>query len=183
MLRQTALVPEKGTGDLIGRRFHVKDHADAFLFPRGSLGELHGDGGGKIPVSLVPGLVVFSDVDHAPQVFDQAAVRIVGGRLVEKSSSIRVGVEQNLQRVDHRGLAASGMSGEKVDAPVQLQHLRVDIMPVVQDDPGDRLECLIIILHFRFLLLPLRPSHPPRIFPPLLQRPVPPLRRTRQGAF
>ena len=192
MLRQAAPVPEKGAGDLIGRRFHVKDHADALLFPGSGLGELHGDGGGKIPVSFVPGLIVFSDVDHTPQVFDQAAVGIVRGRFVKKSSSVRVGVEQDLQGVDHRGLAASGMSGEKIDAPVQLQHLRVDIMPVVQDDPGDRLEGLILILHFGSLLLPVRrparwllpprPPHPPRLSPPP-RRPLPPLRRIRREAF
>ena len=175
MLRESALMPEKEPADLIGRRLHIKGHADALLLQARRLGQLQNNGGGEIPISLILGLVIFTDINHSPQVLDQASVGIIRCRLVKKAPAVRIGVQNDLHGIDHSGFSASGMSGEKVDAFIQAKHLMINVMPVIQNDPADRLECLIVILHLPSLLPVrrpvLRPAHPARF--PFLLRPNP----------
>ena len=114
-----ALMPEEQTANFIGGGVHVKDHADALLLLRGALLHFQHDGRGKVPISPIGNLVIFTDVDHAPQVLDQASVGVIRRRLVKEAPAIGIGVQDDLHGVDDRGLAAAGMSGEKVDALVE----------------------------------------------------------------
>ena len=135
-------MPEKQPADFIGCCFHIENNAHAFLFTAPGLLQLQDDGGGKIVVSFVFSLVVFPDIDHAAQVFQQASVRIVRCRFVEKTPAVGIRIQDDLHGVDDRRFAASGMAGKKVDAFVQRQYFMINVMPVVQCDSGNRLEGL-----------------------------------------
>ena len=107
MLRDLSLMPEEQTADFIGGGIHVENHTYAFLFPASGLLQLQHNGGGKITVPLVFRLVIFPDIDHASQVFQQASVRIIRSRLIKKAPSVGIGIEHNLHGVNDGGFAAS----------------------------------------------------------------------------
>ena len=113
-------MPEEEAADLVGGRLHVKDDARRTPAPRwrcvvnSSTMVVE-----KFWFLRYWKLVVFADVDHAPQILDQAPVRVIGCRLVEEAPAVRVGVQDDLHGVNDRRLAAARMSGEKVDFLVQ----------------------------------------------------------------
>ena len=102
VLRQLALMPEKHPGNLIGDRLHIEHDAHALALPRIRPRQFQHNGTGKILISQIGKVIVLSNIDHTPQVLDQASVRIIRRRLIEKSASIGVGVQHDLQRIDHR---------------------------------------------------------------------------------
>ena len=140
-------MPEEQAADLIGGRLHIEGHADALLFPCDTVLHLQYNGGGKILIPPVGYLIILADIDHTPQILDEASIRIVRRRLVKEAPAVCVGIKDDLHGVNDRGLSASGMSREKVDAFVQMQHLPVDIMPVIQSDSGKYFISLCLLFH------------------------------------
>jgi hypothetical protein len=136
-------MPEKHPGNLIGGSLHVKNHPHALTLPGIGPSKLQYNGGGKVAVPQIGKTVVLSDIDHAPEILNEVPVGIVGSCLVEKCPSVRIGVEDNLQSVNHRGFAAAGMAGEKIDPLVKGQYFMPYIVPVIQADSGQRLKSLI----------------------------------------
>ena len=78
----------------------------------------------------------FPYVHHASQILNQAAVGIIRGRFIEKASSVRVGIQNYLHRINHSRFSAAGVPGEKVDFFAEGKSLPADIMPVIQADAG-----------------------------------------------
>ena len=64
--------------------------------------QLDHDRTGKILISQILGLIIFTDVYHSAQILDQGTVGIIRCCLVEKSTPIRVGIEHNLNCIDNR---------------------------------------------------------------------------------
>ena len=116
IFRNSSFMPEEQAADFIGGGVHIKNHTHTFLFPASCLFQFQRDGGGKIMVSFVFRLVVFPDIDHASQVFQQAPVRIIRGGFIKEAPSVRIGIQDDLNGIDNGGLSASGMTGKKIDA-------------------------------------------------------------------
>ena len=83
-------------------------------------------------VPQILGFIIFTDIHHATEVLNQRPVRIIRCSLIKKSPPVRIGIQHNLQGVDHCRLPAAGMAGEKIDPLIQSQYLPVYIMPVIQ---------------------------------------------------
>ena len=95
-------MPEKQAAYLIRRRLHVKYNAHTLFFMGSCLLQLDHDRTGKILISQILGLIIFTDVYHSAQILDQSTVRIIRCCLVEKSTPVRVGIEHNLNCIDNR---------------------------------------------------------------------------------
>ena len=108
-------MPEEQSANLIGSRLHIKYDAHALLFSGIGLFQFQYDGAGKVLIPKILGFIILTDIYHAPQVLDQAPVRIVCRRLVKEPAAIRIGIQNDLDRVDHRRLAASGMAGKEIN--------------------------------------------------------------------
>ena len=94
-------MPEKQPVYLIGSGLHVKHNPDAFFFLRDRLFHLKNDRRGKVFVPLIFRLIILANVDHTAQVLDQASVRVICRRLIEKSTSVRVRIKHDLHCIDH----------------------------------------------------------------------------------
>ena len=57
---------------------------------------------GKILISQILGLIIFTDVYHSAQILDQGTVGIICCRFIKKSTSVRVSIEHNLNCIDNR---------------------------------------------------------------------------------
>ena len=127
-------MPEKQPGNLIGGSLHVKNDSDTLFCSGNRLFKLQHDRCRKISVSDIFSLIIVSHRNHASQIFDQAPVRVIGRRLVEKSSPVRVGVQNDLKGIDDRRFSAAGMSGKEIDPFTERKHFPFNIMPVIQTD-------------------------------------------------
>ena len=136
VLPQRPFMPEKLSRDFIGSRLHVKYNADTLAFLRVRLFQLQNDGRREISVSQIGKFIIFPYVHHASQILNQAAVGIIRGRFIEKASSVRVGIQNYLHRINHSRFSAAGVPGEKVDFFAEGKSLPADIMPVIQADAG-----------------------------------------------
>ena len=143
-------MPEKQTGDLIGCRLHVKHNPDAFFFLRDCLFHLKNDRRGKVFVPLIFRLIILANIDHTAQVLDQASVRIIRRRFIKESTTIGIGIQNDLQCVNDRGFTTSRMTRKKVDPIIEGQHFMAYIMPVVQAHPGQGFKSLV--RHLLYLL-------------------------------
>ena len=100
--KQTASVPEKQAVDLICCCLHVKYNAHALFLMGSRLFQLDYDRTGKILISQILGLIIFTDVYHSAQILDQGTVGIICCRFIKKSTSVRVSIEYNLNCIDNR---------------------------------------------------------------------------------
>ena len=170
VFKQTARVPEKETADLICRSLHIEHNADALFFPRIRPFQFQHDRTGKVLIPQILGFIIFADIDYTAQILDQRTVGIIGGRFVEKPSSVRIRIKYDLQCVQHRRFSASRMSGKEIDPLIQRQYFFVYIMPVVQADLRERLKrlCLLqssflpLFLSYRLPFPDVPVSHLPR---------------------
>ena len=64
--------------------------------------QLDHDRTGKILISQILGLIIFTDVYHSAQILDQGTVGIICCRFIKKSTSVRVSIEYNLNCIDNR---------------------------------------------------------------------------------
>ena len=64
--------------------------------------QLDYDRTGKILISQILGLIIFTDVYHSAQILDQGTVGIICCRFIKKSTSVRVSIEHNLNCIDNR---------------------------------------------------------------------------------
>ncbi len=160
VIRYGAFMPEKYPADLVGGSLHIKHHSHTLTLPGVRSFKLQDNRAGKIAVPQVGKIVVLSDIDHTPKILDEAAVRVVSGRLVKKAPAVRIGIEHDLHGVNDRGFTAPGMSGKEIDSLMKGQSLVPDIMPVVQADPGQCLKPLT--RHLPHLLLCMSQSKPSR---------------------
>ena len=107
VVQNPAGMPEEKPAHLIGRRLHIKDHAHTFFLSGTAVGEFQHNGTGEILIPQILGFIVVADIDHAPQIFDQCPVRIIGGRLIKESPPLSIGLQHDLKGIDHRGFPAS----------------------------------------------------------------------------
>ena len=101
---------------------HIEHNADALFFPRIRPFQFQHDRTGKVLIPQILGFIIFADIDHTAQILDQRTVGIIGGRFVEKPSSVRIRIKYDLQCVQHRRFSASRMSGKKIDPLIQRQY-------------------------------------------------------------
>ena len=71
ILKKSSCMPEKQSSDFIRRSFHVKHNADTLFFLCVCLFKLQHDRTGKIGISQILCFIIFTDIDHAPQVLNQ----------------------------------------------------------------------------------------------------------------
>ena len=163
-------MPEEQAAYVIIRRIHVKHNTDTLFISGIRLCQLQHDRTGKVLIPQILGFIIFADIDHTAQILDQRTVGIIGGRFVEKPSSVRIRIKYDLQCVQHRRFSASRMSGKEIDPLIQRQYFFVYIMPVVQADLRERLKrlCLLqssflpLFLSYRLPFPDVPVSHLPR---------------------
>ena len=131
MIRHRPLMPEKHPRNLIRSCLHIEDHAHALAFSCICPRKLQHNGAGKILVAQIGEFLILPDIHHSPEILNQASVRVVRRRLIEKSPSVRVCVQHNLHGVNDRGFPAPGVAGEEIDPLMKGQDPVPDIVPVI----------------------------------------------------
>ena len=100
-------MPEETSGNFIGSCVYIKDNTDTLIFFCAGLLHFQYNGRTEILVAQIGKFIIFPDIYHTAQIFDQATVRVISSSLVKEAAAVCIGIKDQLQCVNNRRLSAS----------------------------------------------------------------------------